>query len=56
MRFDLSDEGWALLHLLPKSRRSARVDDRQDYKRNRLCAANRNAVSAGTVWPLHDGL
>jgi transposase len=29
MRFDLSDEEWALLEpLLPKSRRSARVDDR----------------------------
>jgi len=28
MRFDLSDEEWALLEpLLPKSRRSARVDD-----------------------------
>ena len=30
MRFDLSDEEWALLEpLLPKSRRSARVDDRK---------------------------
>jgi hypothetical protein len=30
MRFDLSDEDWALLEpLLPKSRRSARVDDRK---------------------------
>src|SRR6476660_5652461 len=29
MRFDLSDEDWALLEpLLPKSRKSARVDDR----------------------------
>ncbi len=29
MRFDLSDEEWALLEpLLPKSRKSARVDDR----------------------------
>jgi len=29
MRFDLSDEEWALLEpLLPKSRRSARVDYR----------------------------
>ena len=31
MRFDLSDEEWALLEpLLPKSRRSARVDDRKN--------------------------
>ena len=30
MRFDLSDEEWALLEpLLPKSRESARVDDRK---------------------------
>ena len=30
MRFDLNDEEWALLEpLLPKSRRSARVDDRK---------------------------
>jgi len=30
MRFDLSDEEWALLEpLLPMSRKSARVDDRQ---------------------------
>ena len=30
MRFDLSDEEWALLEpLLPKSRLSARVDDRK---------------------------
>ena len=30
MRFDLSDENWALLEpLLPKSRKSARVDDRK---------------------------
>ena len=29
MRFDLSDEDWVLLEpLLPKSRKSARVDDR----------------------------
>jgi transposase len=31
MRFDLSDEDWAHLEpLLPKSRKSARVDDRMD--------------------------
>ena len=30
MRFDLSDEEWSLLEpLLPKSRRSVRVDDRK---------------------------
>jgi transposase len=30
MRFDLSDEDWALLEpLLPKSRKSTRVDDRK---------------------------
>ena len=30
MRFDLSDEEWALLvPLLPKNRKSARVDDRR---------------------------
>jgi transposase len=30
MRFDLSDEEWALLEpLLPKSRKSGRVDDRK---------------------------
>ena len=30
IRFDLSDEDWALLEpLLPKSRKSARVDDRK---------------------------
>src|SRR5882757_11095678 len=30
MRFDLSDEEWALLEsLMPKSRKSARVDDRK---------------------------
>ena len=30
MRFDLSDEEWALLEpLMPKSRRSARIDDRK---------------------------
>src|ERR1700675_256924 len=33
MRFDLSDEDWALLEpLLPKSRKSARVDDRKTIK------------------------
>ena len=31
MRFDLSDEEWALLEpLLPKGRKNARVNDRQD--------------------------
>jgi transposase len=30
MRFDLSDEDWAVLEpLLPKSRKRARVDDRK---------------------------
>ena len=30
MRFDLADEEWALLEpLMPKSRKSARVDDRK---------------------------
>jgi transposase len=30
MRFDLTDEEWALLEpLMPKSRKSARVDDRK---------------------------
>ena len=30
MRFDLSDEDWTLLEpLLPRSRKSARVDDRK---------------------------
>ena len=30
MRFDLSDEDWVLLEpLLPKSRKSTRVDDRK---------------------------
>ena len=30
MRFDLSDEDWALLEpLMPQSRRSARADDRK---------------------------
>jgi transposase len=56
MRFDLSDKDWALLEpLLPKGRKSARVDDR---KCDLLRSADRNAVagSAGTLWPLHDGL
>ena len=40
MRFDLSDEEWALLEpLLPKSRRSARVDDRKIVNAIFMCCA-----------------
>ena len=59
MRFDLSDDEWALLEpLMPKSRKSARADDRKDHERDILRAAHRDAVarSAGTLWALHDGL
>jgi transposase len=39
MRFDLSDEEWALLEpLLPKSRKSGRVDDRKIMNAILCCA------------------
>jgi len=59
MRFDLSDEEWALLEpLLPKSRKSGRVDDRKIVNAIFVCAAHRDAVarSACTLWTLHDRL
>lgn len=55
MRFDLSDEEWALLEPpLPKSRRSARVDDRK------IVNAIFYILRTGMPWrdlplrPLHD--
>ncbi len=59
MRFDLSDEDWALLEpLLPKSRKSARVDDRK------IMNAIFYVLRTGMPWrdlqarygPLHDDL
>ena len=47
MRFDLSDEDWGLLEpLLPKNRKSARVDDRKIVNAI-LCAAHREARQRG---------
>jgi transposase len=58
MRFDLSDEDWALLEpLLPTSRKSARVDDRKIM--NAIFYVLRTGMpagSAGTLRPLHDGI
>ncbi len=59
MRFELSDEEGALLEpLLPKSRKSARVDDRKIVNAIFLCATHRNAVAgfASAQRPLHDRL
>ena len=59
MRFDLSDEEWALLEpLLSKGRKSARVDDRKIVNAILLCAAHRDAVarSAGALWAVHNGI
>jgi transposase len=58
MRFCLSDEDWALLGpLLPKSRKSARVDDRKVM--NAIFCVLRTGMPvgpAGPLRPLHDGL
>lgn len=41
MRFDLSDEDWALLEpLLPKSRWSARVDESFEFLMYKKCYSN----------------
>ena len=55
MRFDLSDDEWALLEpLMPKSRKSARADDRKIM--NAIFPSHRHAMarSTGTLWALHD--
>jgi transposase len=45
MRFDLSDDEWALLEpLMPKARKSGRADDRK-IQRHILCAAHGDAVA-----------
>ena len=45
MRFDLSDDEWALLEpLMPKSQKSARADDRKIMNAI-FCAAYRDAVA-----------
>ena len=59
MRFDLSDEEWALLEpLLPKSRKSVRVDDRKIV--NAIFYVLRTGMPlaglAGTLRSLHDGI
>ncbi len=46
MRFDLSDDEWALLEpLMPKSRKSGRADDRKIMNAIFYVHAHRNAVA-----------
>jgi transposase len=46
MRFDLSDEEWALSEpLMPSRRKSGRADDRQVMKNDFLRAAHADAVA-----------
>ena len=46
MRFDLSDDDWALLEpLMPKSRKSARADDRRIMNSDILRVAHRDALA-----------
>ena len=59
MRFDLTDEEWALLEpLMPKSRKSARVDDRKIL--NAIFYVLRTGMPlarfARALRPLHDRL
>jgi transposase len=59
MRFDLTDEEWALLEsLMPKSRQSARVDDCKVMNAIFYDSAHRHALArlAGTLRPLHDSV
>ena len=59
MRFDLSDDEWALFEpLMPKSSKERTRGRSQDHERDILCAAHRDAVarSAGTLWALHNGV
>ena len=56
MRFDLSDDEWVLLE--PKSRKSARADDRKIM--NAIFYVLRTGMpwrdSTGTLWPVHNGV
>ena len=58
MRFDLSDEEWCLLEpLMPKSRKSARADDRKIM--NAIFYVLRTGMPWRDLpdrWPLHDGV
>ncbi len=58
MRFDLSDEEWALLEgLMPKSRKSARADDRKIM--NAIFYVLRTGMPWRDLperWAIHDGL
>jgi transposase len=58
-RFDLSDEDWVLLEpLLPKSRKSARVDDRKIMNAIYYVLRTRDALAGftSTLRPLYDGV
>ena len=59
MRFDLSDDEWALLEpLMPKSRKSARADDRTIM--NAIFYVLRTGMpvarSAGALWAIYNGV
>ena len=59
MRFDLSDDEWALLEpLMPKSSQERAHRRSQGHERDILRATHRDALarSAGTLWALHHGL
>ena len=59
MRFDLSDDEWALLEpLMPKSAKERARRRSKDHERDILRAAYWDAVarSAGTLWAVHDGV
>ena len=58
MRFDLSDDEWTVLEpLMPKSRMTARTDDRKIM--NAIFYVLRTGMPGGsvtTLWALHDGV
>ena len=58
MRFDLSDDEWALFEpLMPKSRKSARADDRKIM--NAIFYVLRTGMpwrSAGALWIIYNGI
>ena len=59
MRFDLSDDEWAVLEpLIPNSRKSARADDRKIMNAIFYVLRTGDAVarSAGALWAVHDGV
>jgi len=59
MRFDLSDDEWALLEpLMPEEPKERSRGRSNDYECDLLRAARRDAVARSTraLWAVHDGL